>query len=378
MLSLIVNLFFLLPLVALGLYCSYTDIKYKKIFNKAIFFGMVYVFFLYFFFFFILGEKIYITNLLLNGIKVFLVGYFLWYLRFWSAGDAKLFTLYSLLIPLNFYSKSYVSYFPAFNLFMNLFIPLLLFLIITAILEEAKNLLKVKKFQKRKENSFFYKSNREFYCFSQTYLNFLFFVIVFQVIIFLLSKNSTANNLIQNPFVVFIILIIFSQFFVLQKRKRRWVKKMPFIIVSVYLIYSLFCGEIDYLWKTLSMTLFFTVLINVTKATLNKHVQKKEVKKVPLGEIKEGMIVTNKTFFIVFSILKNKLGKLRGDGLSKEQVLAIKNFFNNNQKIEIRVYQTLPFAPFILFAASISILTKSSFYEIITPIFRYFEYLFKI
>lgn len=362
----------------LGGYCSYTDIRYKKIFNKTIFLGVVYVFLLYSFLFFILNEKNYISELFLNGVKVFFAGYLLWYLRFWSAGDAKLFTLYSFLLPLDFYSKSYVSYFPSFNLFINLFVPLLLFLIVNALTSEVKSLLEKRNHQKKRSISFTEKLSKGIYSFFKTYLNFLFFVIVFQIIIFFLSKNIALNNIIQNPFIVFGILVIFAQIFMSEKKKREWLGKVPFVIIFVYLIYSLFYGDLDSLWKTMIMTLFFMVLINTSRIILDNYVQKKEVKKIPIGEIREGMIPTGKTFFLLFSNLKNKFGKLRGDGLSEEQVIAIKKFFKDNQGIEVKIYQTLPFAPFIFFAAIISVLTKSSFYEIIFPIFRYFEHLFTI
>jgi len=47
----------------------------------------------------------------------------------WSAGDAKLFFVFSLLIPISYYSKSYLPVFPSFALLVNIFIPILLFLI---------------------------------------------------------------------------------------------------------------------------------------------------------------------------------------------------------------------------------------------------------
>ncbi len=50
-------------------------------------------------------------DLIINGSIAFTVGYLLWHFNFWAAGDAKLFSIYSLLIPLEYYSKNYIRYF---------------------------------------------------------------------------------------------------------------------------------------------------------------------------------------------------------------------------------------------------------------------------
>ena len=118
-----INFLFLVPLAVIGLICAYTDIKYGKIFNKWIVFGLIYVFFLYVFLFSYKTSIDYIFELILNGAIAFLVGYLLWHFKLWSAGDAKLFAVYAFLIPLHFYSKSYTPYFPSFNLLVNVFIP---------------------------------------------------------------------------------------------------------------------------------------------------------------------------------------------------------------------------------------------------------------
>jgi len=87
--------------------CSYTDIKYGKIKNNCILIGLAWVLIVYIllgiYSFFYLGQMeniSYFGKMLLNGFITLILGYLLWHFRLWTAADAKLFTLYALLIPL--------------------------------------------------------------------------------------------------------------------------------------------------------------------------------------------------------------------------------------------------------------------------------------
>lgn len=47
--------------------------------------------------------------------------------------------------------------------------------------------------------------------------------------------------------------------------------------------------------------------------------------------------------------------------LNENQIKIIKNLFDNNPQLEIGVYKTFPFTPFILPAVVLSVFTQSSF-----------------
>ena len=51
-----------------------------------------------------------------------LLGFVMWLLRLWAAGDAKLFAVLTLLLPLRYYRHNLLAYFPSFVLFFNTFI----------------------------------------------------------------------------------------------------------------------------------------------------------------------------------------------------------------------------------------------------------------
>lgn len=376
-----INFLFLIPLAIIGLISSYTDIKYGKIFNKLTGLSFLYIFFLYIFLFFynylfIKEEEniYYILRLIANGLVAFLAGYLLWHFRLWSAGDAKLFTIYSLLIPLNFYSKNYISYFPSFNLLINLFILLLLVLTANAlftVIKEANSLryrIKRIKFPSRKNFLKF------LFFLSQMFLNYVFVFILLQLLFFLINSFSLSQVLLNPVFLFFLLLLIMGNFNTM-RRKKRW---LDFIVYGVIIgcgSFLIFSGQLRLLANILKISLVFMVLIGFTRQILDFYIQKKEMQKIKVKDIKEGMIPARNDISLILNKLKEKkerekFGRLDGGGLTKNQVEIIKNLFRENQEMEIRVYKTLPFAPFLFLAAAISIFTKSSFLPVIDKIFQ--------
>jgi len=60
----------------------------------------------------------------------FALGFLLWTLGLWAAGDGKLFGLLSLLLPLAAYHDNYLTWFPSFVLFFNTFIAVFAILLL--------------------------------------------------------------------------------------------------------------------------------------------------------------------------------------------------------------------------------------------------------
>jgi len=67
-------------------------------------------------------------QIFLNSLIALLAGYLLWYFSLWSAGDAKLFFVFSFLLPIKYYWRTELPYFPSFVILINTFVPLLIFL----------------------------------------------------------------------------------------------------------------------------------------------------------------------------------------------------------------------------------------------------------
>lgn len=139
-----------LPIIFfIGAVTSYQDFYYGKIKNKWIFFGLGWVTVIFGASFvwglavpflsdifgrqFIIILPNYMLSALVNSAISLVVGYLLWYFDAWSAGDAKLFFIFSLLLPLKYYQKSALPYFPSIVLLVNIFIPVVIFLSIISI-----------------------------------------------------------------------------------------------------------------------------------------------------------------------------------------------------------------------------------------------------
>ena len=89
---------FIIPIVLLGIYTSYTDIKVGKIKNKGILAALLYpaTIYLIITLYLILGKvelnTLFLLETFINFLISSLIGFFLWYFGLWHAGDGKLFT----------------------------------------------------------------------------------------------------------------------------------------------------------------------------------------------------------------------------------------------------------------------------------------------
>lgn len=105
----------------LGFGTSYTDLKKGIIPNKFVFPAIAGAFILNFL------NGFDFLPFLLNGFLAFLLGFFLWLASLWSAGDAKLFLAFALLVPFSFYNQALL--FPAFSILINSFVPMFILLL---------------------------------------------------------------------------------------------------------------------------------------------------------------------------------------------------------------------------------------------------------
>ena len=117
---------FYILIVITGILSIYTDITQKKIKNdylRVIFFCTVILYLL----FFISGDLKLTPNLILNPIVALTAGFILYAGALWKAGDAKLFFVYSVLLPESKYSTIFPL--PCIALFLVTFLLALLFVL---------------------------------------------------------------------------------------------------------------------------------------------------------------------------------------------------------------------------------------------------------
>ena len=142
------SLWFFLPgILALGIITSYTDIKSGKIKNKIVFGAIIYAILANILISFVMPvTKEYMVHSFWNPASALIIGFIMWHMRLWTAGDGKLFVAFSALIPLSIYSLGYQKYIPSFTLLINIFIPALLIMVVFMIFKIKKsNLIKMLK-----------------------------------------------------------------------------------------------------------------------------------------------------------------------------------------------------------------------------------------
>ena len=275
---------FLIPLFVIGGICAFTDIRYGKIKNKWIKAGLIWAALLYlsliFYTIFYLHQKEnigYILEMLINGLIALGVGYFLWQFKLWSAGDAKLFTLYAFLIPLSFYSNYYLNYFPSFALLVNTFLLIILFLVIEALFSSIKNrpkkigLIWRKWFELKKLTPKIVSS-------AKLYLNYLAFFIILRIIIQPISR-AFAPKMGSNFALFFLIFFIARRYLFGFLFKSKKIMPVLSILGGGYAIYLISQGQGVLLFSMLKMALIFMVTIGLLMRFLGQYIEKKEVKK---------------------------------------------------------------------------------------------------
>ncbi len=133
-------LFITFPLVLfVGVVSSWYDLRRGRVPNVLIFpfFGVgVLVYAIMFF----LTDKInphFVLTTITNLLCALVLAFWMWKKKWWYGGDAKLFVLYALLVPVSIYQNGYIEYFPSLVLLINVFVPFTIWSI-GSILSHAK------------------------------------------------------------------------------------------------------------------------------------------------------------------------------------------------------------------------------------------------
>lgn len=363
----ILNLLFLIPLFTIGIICSYTDIKYGKIKNKWVALGLGWVVILYLslglynHFYLHQPENInYLKEMMLNGLIALVIGYLLWNFKLLAAGDAKLFTLYALLIPPQFYSKAYFSQFPSFVLLINIFIPLLLFLSIKALFYAFKN--GIKKIRETKGKKVFTKESLkklkpQIVKTIGVYITFICIFIILQLAMRKMFESLGGFTKNFPQFYLFLFLFFIYRFLFTFISRNKFVSFGITVIGIISAIYLLISGQTDFLITILKLAFIFMVFVGSFYRLLSFYIEQKEIKKVKIQNLKRGMFPSIQE---IDNDLKNKLGSVGQAGLTRKQVDLIQAFFLKNPDKELKIYKTFALSPFIFSGAVISIFTSDS------------------
>jgi len=382
---------FLIPIFVIGLLTSFEDYKYGKIKNKWIkigfLWGITVLGLITLRSFFSIPSMIYfsyLNQILINTIIAFIIGGIMWYWAIWSAGDAKLFTLFSFLLPLEFYSNTYLFYFPSFALLLNIFIVALTIFLIMLIWNFVFYIFKKKKKILTKEEKGIQrkKMKASISSFIKEILNLLVIFFVMVSLIGIIFRSSLKEELayffnttlgLEN-WVLFIAILGIFIFLIRFLRKLKKLFYVVAIFLLIWLFYSWFkFGQSPLL--TIKPMLGTTAMLVFGGFTFRKafdwHVNKKEIQEIDIKNIKVGTRLTEESLKILENKSKTKkffkesIGKVHSDGLLKEQVLFLKKIAESEKIEKLKIYKLSPFAIWIFIGLIVTIIFRGSVLQLI-------------
>ncbi len=370
-----ISFLFLIPLFIIGAACSYTDIKCGKIKNIHIKYGLYSAVVLYLFAFsyyslYLQSETAlpYLMEMFLNGLVALIVGYLLWHFKLWSAGDAKLFALFALLVPLDFYANYYLKYLSAFVILANTFSIIILFLAGEVLFSLSKNIKESSK--KIKENWRPKSIKSEATTFIKTFLTF--FVSLTAIRLIMRALNQFFEFYPQGNFASVIVVFLFLVRIFLLKRFLES-KKTIFIVGALGLGYSIYLISTHQqllLFDTIKTTFIFMITISFFFRALAYYLEKKGTQKIKIEDLQGNMILEKPKEGKLKEIIEKEGFRAAYSGeLEMEKMAILKKILLKEENMEIKIYKTLHFAPFLFAGCIATILTKTLLFSLIFNLF---------
>lgn len=315
----------------------------------------------------------YFFDVNVNFLISILCGYLLWHYKLWAAGDAKFFILLSFLVPLRFYENGYLPYFPSSALVINIFIPIFLLLLARIFFDIAVNFrkfaidevgaMKARYKKVRHELESMMEHKKRILIFSGTFLlTFLFIPLLKYQTILALSPSFSVVLLI---FIVFYFLQSQSYKIVTAFLKKKWFVSGVSLFIASYLGLGFFYFT-DLLLTALVMTVkvgaTFFIILAVLERFSTFYIKRKEIVVVKANDLKPKMIISEE---LVKNIQNDEefsktLGELYPEGISETQTTMLKEWFLKHNKLDVPVYKTFSFAPYIFAGAIMTIVLKQS------------------
>ena len=262
-----------------------------------------------------------------------------------APGDAKLFFLFSFLLPLKYYWRSYLPIFPSFALLINIFIPIFLYILMKAFYNLILS-FNLKKFEINIFNS------KKISSLMNNFIGVSAIIYIFKTIKDFFSP--WMFEIIKNDGFIFLLIYIFRRSFFKVLKNKYLNIAVFFIAVLIFLFNVNIYGSAKAI-KTLQIMLMysftFLALYKTIGAVTDKYFNHSAVRKIKISELKEGTRPKLKY---------GQEGEISGRGVTAEQVKNIKKWGKQNKFKEIEIYQKFPFAIWMFLGVIITIIFKGS------------------
>ena len=348
--------YWFLPMILfLGIVTSYEDIKYCKIRNKWIFLAILYSIIVNIILFSMNSfDTNYLIKFSINCLLSLIVGFVIWHLNLWTAGDAKLFFAFTALIPL--YKPH--SYFFFLTFLSNTFVPIAIFFLLYAVFKTS---YRTKLFNFKKTFNLKAMFNLVIFIFG--------FVWLVKLIFNLLKLRS---NIVLSLIAIFLIYYFIE----------RILKFEAFYISLLLSIARLVFDNSVYSFKFVREFLILILLFLIIRIFLFSMSSEFFSKQVKFRELKEGMIPAETIFqfkgrhfkkpkiFSFFDAARAKnpgkpLFNSHAKGLSKKEINYLKSIQKKLPFGTLRIQSTIPFAQFLFLGALLTIIFQGIFLKIL-------------
>jgi len=285
------NLIFLPAIFIIGAITSYEDLRYSKIRNLWVCAGLIYALGVYVAFWCIshvwgAGVSVPAESLkcLVNFFVSILVGYTFWQMRIWSPGDAKLFMVYSVLIPyamfpLHFWKGYFYSFYHLLIVFV-LAAVVLFFKAMAYSLKLTYISLKSGTFKSRQGTQLCFLFLKKTWPLCVNFILVFLFINMFRLIAGPFFHNRGVNY-----------LILFAFMFVVSGSLRKLIKSPGFRTISIiFLAGGILCYVVllkeahgKYFFEMLRLNLFFSAAAIFVFKTIDFYLDGVEKKSSPFA-----------------------------------------------------------------------------------------------
>jgi hypothetical protein len=298
----------------------------------------------------------------LNATISFGLGFLLWTLGLWAAGDGKLFGVLAFLLPLAVYRNNYLNWFPSFVLFFNTFIGVFVILVV----EFAGRLVFM---VKEGGPGYLGKTmERAVKSFSENKIKVLKIIILFLAIFtiirlarhFLRVVLDMGFGEINKTMVYVILFMVFKPLTrLLQYKPTFWV---ALSIVVGYMGWAFFfdpTGEAKYHLVDIGA---LALSIIIFRFAYDAYLKATDERRIPVQDLRAKMVLSEETvrkFKERREFYRRWLKPLEPDGLRPRQVKAIRGWYEENDTDgTVGIARTLPFAPALFFGTIITIVVR--------------------
>jgi preflagellin peptidase FlaK len=296
-----------------------------------------------------------------NFALAFLLGFILWWFGMWSAGDAKLFAVLALILPLSFYRDTYLNIFPSFALFFNVFLATFIILSVEFLYKSLGTVIKVIKQHEVRLKLFQISKHarKNVLNILTLFVAFFFFFMAMHICRDLMRSVIETFEKFNKPLMYMILFFLFAP---IRKLLRYRFFLYTFVFFTLgYMYYALFMDKTGEALNEFYNISGLVVLLILFRSLYDYYTSRSDYAVIPVREIRPRQQLSANSLQDLISIeaLQEPLKDYSGSLLEEEHACAIREYFEkHDQDKTVEVMRTIPFAPNILLGLILTIIMK--------------------